>query len=78
MKSLENEGNVVEGHTPIDRSICTLGIDVPRVELLPKRESIHVCTQQCTNVYTTVYTRVHNLALSISSAGLIRMYIRRG
>ena len=53
MKSLESEGNVVKGHTSIDRSICTLGIDVPRVELLPKRVKY-------TRVYTTVYQRVYN------------------
>ena len=53
MKSLESEGNVVKGHTPIDRSICTLGIDVPRVELLPKRVKY-------TRVYTVVYQRVYN------------------
>ena len=54
-----------------DRNICILGADTPIVYLLPRRSSIHVCTQLYTCVYTTVYTRVHNIALSMSSVELL-------
>ena len=36
-----------------DRSICVLGVEIPSVSLLPRRD-------EYTRVYTTVYPRVHN------------------
>ena len=37
---------------PEDRSICLLGLDIPSVDLLPRKE-------KCTRVYTIVYSCVH-------------------
>ena len=36
-----------------DRSTRILGVEIPSVYLLPRRD-------ECTRVYTTVYPRVHN------------------
>ena len=36
-----------------DRSTRVLGVEIPSVYLLPRRD-------ECTRVYTTVYPRVHN------------------
>ena len=36
-----------------DRSIRVLGVEIPGVSLLPRRD-------EYTRVYTTVYSRVHN------------------
>ena len=62
MKSPYCEGRVVKEHTPKiedrsiyieDRSIRVLGVEIPSVYLLPRRD-------EYTRVYTTVYPRVHN------------------
>ena len=42
-----------EGVYAEDRSIRVLGVEIPSVYLLPRRD-------ECTRVYTTVYPRVHN------------------
>ena len=44
---------------------------MPIVYLLPRRGKY-------TRVYTVVYLRVHNIALSMSSVELSRMFIPRG
>ena len=54
-----------------DRCIRVLGVEIPIVYLLPRRD-------EYTRVYTTVYTRVHKCALSISSVGLACMSIPWG
>ena len=41
-----------QGAYPEDRSIRVLGVEIPSVYLLPRRD-------ECTRVYTTVYPRVH-------------------
>ena len=60
-----------EGVYAEDRSIRVLGVEIPSVYLLPRRD-------EYTRVYTTVYTRVHKCALSISSLGLVCMSIPWG
>jgi len=60
-----------EGVYAEDRSIRVLGVEIPSVYLLPRRD-------EYTRVYTTVYTRVHKYALSISSVGLTCMSIPWG
>jgi len=54
-----------------DRSIRVLGVEIPSVYFLPRRD-------EYTRVYTTVYTRVHYLALSITSVGLACMSVSWG
>ena len=60
-----------EGVYAEDRSIRVLGVEIPSVSFLPRRD-------EYTHVYTTVYTRVHKCALSISSVGLACMSIPWG
>ena len=71
MKSLEGEDKVLGGAYTEGRNICNLGIDMPSVHLLPRRE---VCTRLYTIVYTCVHICVHTCilpALSMSSGGLL-------
>ena len=53
MKSLQYEGKVVGEHTPKIEVIRVLGVEIPSVYLLPRRD-------EYTRVYTSVYPRVHN------------------
>ena len=64
-------GQGCQGTYAEDRSIRVLGVEIPSVSLLPRRD-------EYTRVYTTVYPRVHNLALSISSVGLTCMSVSWG
>jgi len=64
-------GQDCQGAYTEDRSIRVLGVEIPSVYLLPRRD-------EYTRVYTTVYPRVHKCALSISSVGLASMSIPWG
>ena len=46
-------GQGCQGVYAEDRRIYVLGVEIPSVYLLPRRD-------ECTRVYTTVYPRVHN------------------
>ena len=46
-------GQDCQGAYTEDRSVRVLGVEIPSVYLLPRRD-------ECTRVYTTVYPRVHN------------------
>ena len=63
-------GQSSRGASTEDRNISILGIDYPRIYLLSRRKSVHVCIPLCTHVYTIVYTRVHTFALSMFALGL--------
>ena len=71
MKSLEGEDKVLGGAYTEGRNICNLGIDMPSVHLLPRRE---VCTRLYTIVYTCVHRCVHTCILPRSKYVLGRAF----
>ena len=50
---IRSRGSSGRGAYTQDRSLCTLGVYLPSIYLLPRREKY-------TRVYTVVYPRVHN------------------